>query len=99
MWRDSRYAFGALTIGVISDYVSVNTGFYFIATVMFVSGALIAGLMYETALALRKVAPSWQGNPSFTVPRSGHDRWNGIALAVSCLCGRRPTTLNMFSGK
>ena len=42
MWRDSGYAFGALLIGVVSDYVSFNSGFHFTALVLFVSGAIVA---------------------------------------------------------
>ena len=68
MWRDSGYAFGALSIGVIADYISFNSGFYFTAAVMFASGAIVAVWMYETAPARRKVAPGWQRNPSFVSP-------------------------------
>ena len=49
MWRDSGYAFGALLIGVISDAFGYKSGFYFTAVVMFVSGAIVAVYMYETA--------------------------------------------------
>ena len=65
MWRDSGYAFGALLIGVISDTIGFNYGFYFTAVVMFVSGAIVAVWMYETAPSRRKVTPSWHNNPSF----------------------------------
>ena len=65
MWRDSGYAFGALLIGAISDAVGFPYGFYFTAVVMFVSGAIVAVYMYETAQSLRKVEPAWQKNPVF----------------------------------
>jgi len=57
MWRDSGYAFGALLIGVISDTLGFSYGFYFTAVVMFVSGAIVALRMYETAPARRKAIP------------------------------------------
>ena len=65
MWRDSGYAFGALLIGVVSDFISFNAGFYFTAVLMFVSGAIVARWMYETAPSRRTVVPGRQGNPSF----------------------------------
>ena len=65
MWRDSGYAFGALLIGAISDAVGFKYGFYFTAVVMFVSGAIVALYMYETAPSLRKVEPAWQKHPAF----------------------------------
>ena len=65
MWRDSGYAFGALLIGAISDAVGFKYGFYFTAVVMFVSGAIVALFMYETAPYLRKVEPAWQKHPAF----------------------------------
>ena len=55
MWRDSGYAFGALLIGVISDFWGFNYGFYFTAVVMFVSGVIVAVWMYETAPARRTI--------------------------------------------
>ena len=64
MWRDSGYAFGAPLIGVVSDYVGFNSGFYFTAIIMFVSGVVVAVLMYETAPFRRKVVPGWQQNPA-----------------------------------
>lgn len=65
MWRDSGYAFGALAIGVVSDFISFNSGFYFTAVVMFFSGAVVAAWMYETAPARRKFTPRWQERASF----------------------------------
>ena len=69
MWRDSGYAFGALLIGLISDTLGFNYGFYFTAVVMFISGAVVALRMYETAPARRKVTPRWQENPSLLQPK------------------------------
>ena len=60
MWRDSGYAFGAIFIGVVSDVLGFNYGFYLTAAAMFLSGGLVAIIMYETAPARRKVWPSWE---------------------------------------
>ena len=68
MWRDSGYAFGALAIGGVSDIVSFNSGFYFTAVVMFLSGGVVAAWMYETAPARRKVTPRWQEQASVSSP-------------------------------
>ena len=65
MWRDSGYAFGALLIGLISDTLGFNYGFYFTAVAMLVSGVVVAVWMYETAPARRRVEPRWHQNPSF----------------------------------
>ena len=65
MWRDSGYASGALLIGVISDAFGYKSGFYFTAVVMFVSGAIVAVYMYETAPSRRQVEPVWQTHPAF----------------------------------
>ena len=68
MWRDSGYAFGALLIGVISDHIGFNYGFYFTALVMFGSAVIVALCMYETAPSRRRVVPAWQKNPAFVSP-------------------------------
>jgi len=65
MWRDSGYAFGAIFIGVISDVLGFNYGFYFTAAAMFLSGGVVAFVMYETAPARRKVRPGWENAPNF----------------------------------
>ena len=57
MWRDSGYAFGALSIGGMSDLLGLEYGFYFTALVMVASGLLVAVRMYETAPARRKREP------------------------------------------
>jgi len=68
MWRDSGYAFGALLIGLISDVFGFKYGFYFTAAVMFLSGAIVARWMYETAPDRRKVEPRWYEDPTFFRP-------------------------------
>ena len=65
MWRDSGYAFGAIFIGVVSDVLGFNYGFYFTAAAMFLSGGVVALAMYETAPALRNVRPGWEDAPLF----------------------------------
>jgi MFS family permease len=65
MWRDSGYAFGALLIGLISDTLGFTYGFYFTALAMFVSGIIVALMMYETAPARRNEAPHWYKDSSF----------------------------------
>ena len=65
MWRDSGYAFGAIFIGVISDILGFNYGFYFTSATMFLSGGVVALAMYETAPARRKVRPDWENTPNF----------------------------------
>ena len=65
MWRDSGYAFGALLIGVISDHIGFNYGFYFTALIMFGSAVIVALWMYETAPSRPRAVPAWQKNPAF----------------------------------
>ena len=65
MWRDSGYAFGAIFIGLVSDVLRLNYGFYFTAAIMFLSGGVVALVMYETAPARRKLRPGWENAPNF----------------------------------
>lgn len=53
MWRDLGYAVGAILIGLISDVLGFDAGFYFTAIAMFLSGVVVALWMYETAPAGR----------------------------------------------
>jgi len=66
MWRDSGYAFGALAIGAISDWLGLSYGFYFTALVLLLSAAIVALTMYETAPARRQRVPRWQEDPLYT---------------------------------
>ena len=59
MWRDMGYAIGALLIGLISDLLGFNYGFYFTALAMFFSGAVVALWMYETAPGLKERGLAW----------------------------------------
>ncbi|PKB65496.1 MAG: hypothetical protein BZY80_00210 [SAR202 cluster bacterium Io17-Chloro-G2] len=65
MWRDSGYAFGAIFIGVVSDVLGFDYGFYLTGAAMFFSGGIVAVFMYETAPARRKVRPGWEDAPRF----------------------------------
>ena len=65
MWRDSGYAFGALLIGLVSDTLGFDYGFHLTAATMFISGTLVALVMYETAPARRKGLPAWEDKPGF----------------------------------
>lgn len=60
MWRDSGYAFGALSIGAISDWLGLKYGFYFTALVMLFCAVMVAFTMYETAPGIRKKLPGWK---------------------------------------
>ncbi len=70
MWRDSGYAFGAIFIGVVSDALGFNYGFYLTAAAMFLSGGVVALTMYEAAPQLRKVRPGWENLPRFQQVKS-----------------------------
>ena len=65
MWRDSGYAFGALTIGMVADALGLLAGFWFAAAIMFGSGCLVAVFMYETLPSRRVVHLAWEREPRF----------------------------------
>jgi MFS family permease len=48
MWRDSGYAFGGLTIGLVADHFGLLAGFWFSAGILVLSGILVAVLVRET---------------------------------------------------
>jgi len=48
LWRDSGYAVGALTAGLLADAFSMPVAITAIAALTFVSGVVVAGVMYET---------------------------------------------------
>ena len=51
LWRDSGYAVGGLTAGVISDTLGLSSAIVAVAGLTFLSGALVAGFMAETLQA------------------------------------------------
>jgi MFS family permease len=52
LWRDSGYAVGGLTVGVISDTLGLSSAIVAVAGLTFLSGALVAGFMAETLQAV-----------------------------------------------
>lgn len=60
LWRDSGYAFGALAIGGVADAFGLLASFWFAATLMAVSGLIVALLMYETLPTRRTVHTAWE---------------------------------------
>ncbi len=57
MWRDSGFAVGALTAGLLADTLTMSTAIAAIAGLTFVSGTVVAAVMFETLPAWRKVVP------------------------------------------
>jgi MFS family permease len=52
LWRDSGYAVGALTAGLLADAFGVSTAIVAIGALTFLSGAIVAAVMRETLPAL-----------------------------------------------
>ena len=48
LWRDAGFAAGALTVGVIADVASPHAAIWTVAALTALSGAVVAGRMYET---------------------------------------------------
>jgi len=48
LWRDSGYAIGAISAGLLADAFTMSFAISAIAALTFVSGVVVAGLMYET---------------------------------------------------
>jgi len=53
LWRDSGYAVGAISAGLLADAFTVPFAIAAIAALTFVSGVVVAGVMYETLPARR----------------------------------------------
>ncbi|MFQ5951429.1 MAG: MFS transporter [Candidatus Geothermarchaeales archaeon] len=53
LWRDAGYGFGAISIGLVSDFVAFEWGFYLTALLMVTSGGIVAIRMYETHPGVR----------------------------------------------
>lgn len=56
LWRDGGYAVGALLSGVLADALGIPVAIGAIAVLTFVSGVVVAAVMYET-LPARRAAP------------------------------------------
>ncbi len=48
LWRDGGYAVGALIAGLLADILSIPAAIAAIAALTFLSGVVVAGVMYET---------------------------------------------------
>jgi MFS family permease len=48
LWRDGGYAVGALTSGLLADAFGIKISIIVIGGLTFVSGAIVATVMYET---------------------------------------------------
>ncbi len=48
LWRDSGFAIGALTAGILADLISIPAAIYTVAALTAASGLLTAARMYET---------------------------------------------------
>src|SRR5205823_7133771 len=48
LWRDSGYAIGAIAAGLLADAFTIPLAIGAIAALTFVSGMVVAGVMYET---------------------------------------------------
>jgi MFS family permease len=59
LWRDGGYAVGALLSGVLADAFGIPIAIAAIGALTFLSGVIVAGVMYET-LASRRVTASIQ---------------------------------------
>jgi MFS family permease len=54
LWRDGGYAVGALIAGVLADSLGIPIAIAVIGGLTFLSGVVVAGVMYETLPARRK---------------------------------------------
>ncbi|HKZ69067.1 MAG TPA: MFS transporter, partial [Anaerolineales bacterium] len=48
LWRDGGYAVGALASGLLADLFGIPTAIAAVGAVTFLSGIIVAGVMYET---------------------------------------------------
>lgn len=55
LWRDGGYAVGAILAGLLADAFSIPVAIAVIGGLTFLSGAIVAGVMYET-LPARRIA-------------------------------------------
>lgn len=61
LWRDLGFAAGGLTAGLLADTVGMPAAIAAIGGLTFVSGVIVAGLMYETLPARRVPVPPAAG--------------------------------------
>ena len=60
LWRDGGYAVGALLAGVLADALGISFAIATIGGLTFLSGLIVAGVMYETLPARRTAVSSDQ---------------------------------------
>jgi MFS family permease len=48
LWRDSGYAIGAIAAGLLADTFGLSFAITAVGALTFVSGVVVAGVMYET---------------------------------------------------
>jgi len=58
LWRDGGYAVGALLSGVLADAFGIPAAIAAIGALTFLSGVIVAGVMYETLPARRVKVPA-----------------------------------------
>jgi MFS family permease len=69
LWRDGGYALGALLSGVLADALGIPVAMAAIGVLTAVSGGLVAGVMYETLPAGRRLIPAIETERSFQEDR------------------------------
>ncbi len=57
LWRDSGFAVGGLTVGLLADAFNIPVAIAVVGALTFVSGVVLAGVMYET-LPARRTKPA-----------------------------------------
>jgi MFS family permease len=67
LWRDGGYAVGALISGVLADALGIPTAIAVIGGLTFLSGVIVAGVMYETLPSRR---------PAVSAPDSALSKFN-----------------------
>jgi len=55
LWRDGGYALGALMAGLLADTFSISWAIWIIGGLTFLSGVIVATLMYETLPAQKRI--------------------------------------------
>jgi hypothetical protein len=53
LWRDAGYVVGAVAAGILADALGIRIVIGAVGALTFVSGLVVAGLMYETLPARR----------------------------------------------
>jgi MFS family permease len=69
LWRDAGYAVGALLSGLLADTLGIPFAMATIAALTFLSGVIVALVMYETLPARRLVTLAQDSIPSESVAR------------------------------